>query len=183
MSLADESDESLMRRVRLGEREPMSVLVRRFANQLLTFIRRLGVRPQAADEVFQEVFLAVWTHRRSYQLKRNFKPWLLGIATNKCRAAVRRSRRTVSIDSSPRWTGVGAAPVDDLIQTETLQLVELGVSRLPMKQREVVVMRMWNNMSYAEIAAALNRSESTIRTNMSFGLKILREFLEPRLRE
>ena len=61
------ADESLMRRVRLGEQEHMSILIRRFANQLLTFIRRLGVRPQAADEVFQEVFLAVWVHRRRYQ--------------------------------------------------------------------------------------------------------------------
>jgi RNA polymerase sigma-70 factor, ECF subfamily len=177
------ADESLMRRVRLGEQEHMSILIRRFANQLLTFIRRLGVRPQAADEVFQEVFLAVWVHRRRYQPERNFKPWLLGIATNKCRHALRGQRVLEPIDNHPQWTQVGTTPVDHLIQTQTAQIVEIGISRLPLKQREVVVMRLWNDMSYAEIAWALNSSESSVRSNMSFGLSALREYLEPKLRE
>jgi DNA-directed RNA polymerase specialized sigma24 family protein len=42
---------------------------------------------------------------------------------------------------------------------------------------------LWNDMSYAEIAWALNSSESSVRSNMSFGLSALREYLEPKLRE
>ena len=99
------------------------------------------------------------------------------------RTALRRQRRTESLDSDSRWTGVGAAPIDHAIQTETAEIVEAGIARLPLKQREVVVMRLWNNMSYSGIAAALGTSESTVRTNMSVGLSALREFLEPRLRE
>ena len=183
MSLAGESDEMLMGRICTGEREPLSVLLRRFADPLLTFIHRLGVSSQQCEEVFQEVFLAVWTHRQRYDRSRPFKSWFFGIAANKCKASLRHTRPSEQLDHDPRWTGFGAAPDERMISRETAELVAEAVSQLPIRQREVVVMRLWNDMSYAEIAAALDRSESTIRTNMSFGLESLRKFLEPRMRE
>lgn len=183
MALIDETDDSLMRRVRSGERSSLSILLRRFAGPVMTFIHRSGVPAQNREEVFQEVFLAVWTHRRKFRLTGRFRPWLFGITANKCRAARRQRRSSVELpDDDPRWTGVGAAPVDDLIQGETSELVAAAVAKLPPRQREVIVMRVWNGMSYADIAAAINRTESTVRTNMSAGLTALRNFLEPRMR-
>ena len=179
MALVDESSEALMGRVHFGEREPLSILLRRFANPLLTLIRRLGVNVQQSEEVF----LAVWTHRKNYDRRRTFRSWLFGIAANKCKISLRQSRTSQPLDQDVRWTGVGAAPVEGLIQSEISELVAKAVSQLPLRQREVVVMRLWNDMSYSEIATALDRSESTIRTNMFVGLESLRKFLEPRMRE
>lgn len=172
-----------MQRVCSGERDAMSVLVRRLADQLITFLRRLGLNPTTAEETFQEVFFAVWKHRRRYLPSRRFKPWVLGIAANKGREALRRRPPERLQDDDPRWTGAkaGSEPVELLIQSETNRIVETGIARLPVKQREVVVMRLFNDMPYEEIALALNRSESTVRTHMSLGLTALREYLEPRL--
>jgi RNA polymerase sigma-70 factor (ECF subfamily) len=183
MALVDESDEELMARVRKGEREPVSILVRRFADPLLTFIVRLVGDRSQGEEIFQEVFLAVWEKRKRYQPLRSFKSWLFGIAANKSKAWLRQSRNQRAVDTDSRWTCTETDPTDNLVQDETSALVVHAVSLLPIKQREVVMLRLWHDMSYSEIAIALSRSESTIRTNMAFGLESLRKYLEPRMRD
>ena len=84
------SDEWLMQEVARGRREHVATLLRRYANPLLTFIRRMIGDRHRAEELFQEVFLAVWTHRKTYEYPRRFRPWLFGIAINKCRADFRK---------------------------------------------------------------------------------------------
>ena len=85
MEINQASDESLMLEVAEGRQEPLNILMRRHANGLLTFIARMAGDPYRAEELFQEVFLAVWIFRRRYAYPRPFRSWLLGIAVNKCR--------------------------------------------------------------------------------------------------
>jgi len=90
MDQQQEPDEYWMRCLVDGQQEALAVLVRRYANPLLTFIERMVGDRHRAEEVFQEVFLAVWTHRRRFDRTRRFRCWLFGIAANKCRAQCRR---------------------------------------------------------------------------------------------
>ena len=94
MESHDNSDEGLMRQVALGESSAISVLLRRYASPLLTFIQRTVGQSQRAEDLFQEVFLAVWVWRSRYSYPRPFRPWLFGIAMNKCRADLRRQTNT-----------------------------------------------------------------------------------------
>jgi RNA polymerase sigma-70 factor (ECF subfamily) len=55
------------------------------------------------------------------------------------------------------------------------------VAQLPAQQRAVVVLRVWDGLSYAEIAEAVGRTEATVRSHMHHGLTALRKYLEPRL--
>jgi RNA polymerase sigma-70 factor (ECF subfamily) len=186
MEHANETDEELMLRVKRGETGPLSLLVRRYANSLLTFLVRNNGNRHRSEELFQDVFLKVWKARATYGYPRTFRCWLFGIAANTCRAEFRR--RTVRRESlgAPAALPVVAAsrePLDDAIATETSTLVEQAVSRLPEQQRTVVVMRIWNGFSYSEIAQALDRTESTVRSTMHHGLESMRKFLEPRMRE
>src|SRR5438067_421533 len=84
-----ERDEWLMAQVALGKRDYLEPLIRRYASPLLTFIQQMVRDRHRSEELFQEVFLAVWTKRRQYQFPRTFKSWLYAIAVNKCRAAFR----------------------------------------------------------------------------------------------
>jgi RNA polymerase sigma-70 factor (ECF subfamily) len=185
MSDAQDSDECLMQRVARGEREPLSALLRRHASALLTFLRRMSGDHHRSEELFQETFLAVWTGRAKYQYPRPFRAWLFGIALNKCRAEYRqRTAEPLEYDA-----GTDAAPpagdpspVEAAIAVETAALVEEAVLCLPAQQRSVVVLRVWNGLSYAEIAEALGRTEATVRSHMFHGLASLRKYLEPRMR-
>src|SRR6516225_8088688 len=87
MDTPHERDEFLMFNVSQGQRAPLEALVRRYGSALLTFIRRMVGDAHRSEELFQDVFLAVWTRRHQYQYPRSFKNWLYAIALNKCREA------------------------------------------------------------------------------------------------
>ncbi len=177
------SDEVLMSHVAQGNRAHMEPLIRRYANGLLTFIQRMIGDRHRGEELFQEVFLTVWDKRDQYEYPRSFRSWLFAIAVNKCREAGRRLRPTASLsfdeglaepDSDPR-------PEDRAIATETATLISRAVMLLPAQQRAVVVLRIWQGLSYTEIASMVGRTEATVRSHMHHGLAGLRKYLEPRL--
>jgi RNA polymerase sigma-70 factor (ECF subfamily) len=185
MTTAQDWDEMLMVRLARGQRDCLERLVRRYASRLLTFIERMVGDRHASEELFQEVFLAVWLKRHQYQFPRPFKAWLYAIAVNKCRAW-HRSRRSVMVtlveDTPLVPEAPGPSPEGVLMATETAEQVSAAVTRLPGQQRAVVVLRIWEGLSYAEIAEALECTEGTVRSHMHHGLAALRRHLEPCLR-
>ncbi|MHB1034162.1 MAG: RNA polymerase sigma factor [Pirellulales bacterium] len=181
MEPCDDSDEGLMRQVGEGKPEAVTALLRRYAGPLLTFIQRTVGHRQRAEDLFQEIFLAVWVWRRRYEYPRRFRPWLFGIALNKCRADMRRrSEMPRPMDDCPAASDADSA--EAAISSETAAMVVEAVGLLPPAQRAVVTMRVWNGMSYAEIAEAMHRSKVTVRSHMFHGLAALRRHLEPRMR-
>ena len=180
-----EPDEQLMAQVALDKREPLGTLLRRYASPLLTFIQRSIGDRHRSEELFQEVFLAVWTERKRYQFPRPFRSWLFGIAVHKCRNEFRGHRSFVLTlnEQMPFPLAVSAGGPDEAaVATETATIVQTAVSRLPDQQRQVVVLRLWNGLSYFEIANIMERAESSVRSEMFHALASLRKFLEPRLR-
>jgi len=65
------TDEELMNLVQAGGRDGLSTLMRRYANPLLTFLRRMTGDHHRSEELFQDVFLTVWTQRAEYGTGRN----------------------------------------------------------------------------------------------------------------
>jgi RNA polymerase sigma-70 factor (ECF subfamily) len=183
--MKQERDEWLMAQVALGQRDHLEPLIRRYASPLLTFLQRMSGDRHRSEELFQEVFLTVWVKRRQYQFPRPFKAWLYAIAANKCRASYRsRSARPLAaLQENPAADPVASelSPADSAIATETSTLVAHAVTRLPQQQRMVVVLRIWEGLSYGEIAEAAGRTEATVRSHMHHGLAALRKFLEPQL--
>lgn len=184
MSVRQERDEWLMAQVAQGQRDHLEPLLRRYASPLLTFIRRMVGDHQRSEDIFQEVFFSVWAKRHQYQFPRPFKAWLYAIAVNKCHAAARgRPSGLVALEDEPPSAEDETSPAEALIATETAALVSAAVARLPPQQRSVLVLRVWNGLSYAEIAQSVGRTEATVRSHMFHGLATLRRYLEPRLNQ
>jgi RNA polymerase sigma-70 factor (ECF subfamily) len=179
-----ESDEWLMGQVALGKRECLAPLVRRYASPLLTFMVRMIGDHHRGEDLFQEVFLTVWTKRRQYQFPRSFRSWLFAIAANRCRADYRQARPgSVAFDEHAELTptALGPGPAEAAIATETSTHVAQAVALLPPQQRSVVVLRVWNGMSYPEIAEVAGCAEATVRSHMHHALAALRKRLEMKL--
>lgn len=183
-----ERDEYLMARVADNRPEFLEPLVRRHANSLLTFLTRMVGNGHLGEELFQEVFLAIWLKRRQYQYPRPFKPWLYAIALNKCRSSFRTrvlatvpiSEESVAVASSLKLSASGEdAPDDRMIAGETAEQVVRAVASLPSQQRAVVVLRIWEELSYARIAQLVDCTEATVRSHMHHGLASLRKLLSP----
>ena len=180
-SARSETDEWLMAQVARGHRERLEPLVRRYAGPLTSFIIRQVRDRHLAEELFQEVFLAVWAKRRQYQSPRPFKPWLYTIALNKCRAVFRKTRPPLAIalepDAPAEPADSGASPAETAIATETAALVSKAVQDLPPQQRAVVVLRVFDGLEYSEIAGIVGRTEATVRSHMHHGLAAIRKAL------
>jgi RNA polymerase sigma-70 factor (ECF subfamily) len=178
-------DEELMDRVAGGQSRWLEVLVRRHATRLLTFIQRMVGDRHRSEELFQEVFLAVWIKRRRYAYPRPFKPWLYAIAVNRCRAdfrlrpALTRAGRSDALSAVP---DEGESPSGTAMAGETAALVGEALLELPPQQRAVVTLRIWDDLSFAQIAEVLGCTESTARSHMHHALTALRRHLEPQVK-
>src|SRR5215470_4751831 len=126
MDPGGQRDEDLMAEVADGQADLLEFLVRRHATALLTFLTRMVGDRHRSEELFQEVFLAVWLKRRQYQFPRPFKAWLYGIALNKCRATYRQ--RSLALvqgredDVLLEVAGAEPSPAETAIATETAAL-------------------------------------------------------------
>jgi RNA polymerase sigma-70 factor (ECF subfamily) len=138
------------------------------------------------EELFQEVFLAVWCKRRHYEYPRPFKTWLYAIAVNRCRSDFRRATPSTEPlaekDLSEPLPGRNS-PVTTAMAAERAAIIAAAVARLSEPQRVVVALRIWQQMSYAEISQVLNQPDSTVRSHMHRSLCALRGLLEGRLGE
>jgi RNA polymerase sigma-70 factor (ECF subfamily) len=174
-----ERDEWLMGQVASGRAELLEPLVRRYGTMLLTFIRRMVGDAHRSEELFQDVFLAVWVKRDQYRFPMPFRPWLFKIAINKCRAAFRvKGLGHLRALNDEIERGADDGPVRTAIAAETATRIERAVAQLPAKQRMVLSLRIWNDLPYAEIAKILGVAEGTVRSNMHDALAAIRTKLE-----
>jgi RNA polymerase sigma-70 factor (ECF subfamily) len=170
-----------MAQVALGDRQLLGTIVRRHAQPLLTFLTRMSGDSHHAEDLFQDVFLALWTKRHLYQYPRPFRPWLYAIAVNRCRARYR-----LRSPSPLQWPEDGPGPADssrgpdeEAMALDSCGKVAEAVARLPEQQRAVVSLRVWQDLPYARIAEIVGCTESTVRSHMHHALASLREALDP----
>lgn len=172
----EKSNEDLMGSVRLGNRHAFEVLINRHQRSVLNFIFRfLGNRADAED-LTQEVFLRVWKAAGTYKPDAKFTTWLYRIATNLCinrQHAIRIRRLFVqshiqeqiqnSKDSSIIGESAGIlSPEERLIDSEQSVRLLNALNELPTSQRVAVVLRIYDEMSYQEIAQIMDRSLSSV---------------------
>ena len=172
------SDERLMKLSAEGDSNSFESLIRRYARPLMTLINRMIGRHHRSEEVFQEVLFSCWKNRTQYQFPRSFKPWLYAIAINQCRQTYRKKDNSVSNqDAVVDMATTKQMPDDFAVGKETAGLLKDAVERLPDQQRAVVVLRIWNGLSYREIAETVDKPEATVRSYMFHALKNLRSRL------
>ncbi len=176
------TDEQLMQEIVAGSHQSLEMLVRRHAVGLMTFIQRNVGNRHRAEDLFQEVVFTIWNKRAQYRYPLPLKTWLYKIALNRCRLDFRnQDRRATELHIESTVVAPPSSPVEAAIAVETAELIKLAVARLPSKQRAVVGLRIWNSMSYAEVAEIVGASESTVRSYMFHALGALRKSIERKL--
>jgi len=174
-------DDALMERVADGDRGAFETLVRRHEARVFGLaVKYLGKRP-LAEEACQNAFLTLWRNRSKYQARSQFTAYVSRLAINAARDVNRGHRRFARLAELLLGFGVdptNVTPHDALEGGEKDARIEQALARLPEPIRETLVLRFYGDLSYAEIASALDILEATARTRVHHGLKLLR----PRLR-
>jgi len=178
--------EDLMRRVQSGDMDAFEEIIRRFRTKVFRVIRSHVRDPEDAMEVLQDTFLKVYTARRSWDGRFSFSGWLYRIAINASIDRYRRSDRlkTTSLEGSleshlehSSTTPPASEPLVGVADGERRRLLERAVRRLPERQREVVSLRYFGEMSLEEIAAVLSCPLGTVKSNLHKAVMNLKNLL------
>ncbi|WP_405728691.1 RNA polymerase sigma factor [Streptomyces sp. NBC_01537] len=175
-------------RVRAGDRDAFGWLFDRYAKAVYNHAYRLTGDRSAAEEVLSETFLVAWrTRERVGEGTGSLRPWLLGIATNKARNHRRGVGRLLAHLAGQRgpeevedFAEASAARMDD---ARELDAVRRAWGRLRHKEREVLALRVWSGLDYAQAAAALGVPVGTVRSRLSRARTRLRDLTQEQLAE
>ncbi|MEY2470086.1 MAG: hypothetical protein QOF21_2784, partial [Actinomycetota bacterium] len=143
------------------------------------FLRRVG--PNDADELTGELFRVAFERRQSYDAARpDARPWLYGIATNLIaryrRTAFRRDRAVARLNPSPDLSDEQTErATDSIAASQLLPEVQSAIADLPDGERDALVLFAWEDLSYDEIAAALDVPVGTVRSRINRARGRLRE--------
>lgn len=188
-------DVRLMLEVRDGSAAAFEELMLRYQNRLVTVLEHLVGRRGQAEDLAQEVFLRVYRSRERYTPGARFSTWLFTIANNVALNAKRSRSRRREVNVEPAESGAcGAAPLEQMAQAASGQMptrqldkaelrdvVRLAIATLSERQRMAVLLSKFEEMSYADIGAAMDMTPQAIKSLLSRARENLRTVLEPYL--
>ncbi len=173
----EQSDETLILAFRKGEQAAFELLLQRHAGPLLGYLCRMLGDQSEAEDLFQETFRRMLTKLETFDETKRFKPWLYAIAQNltidTVRARQRRPEHTALDDHMDQVADTGLTPSEEMEKADRKRQVRTVVAELPPRQRSTLILAYFHGMSYPEVAAAMECSVGTVKTQMSRALKVL----------
>jgi RNA polymerase sigma-70 factor (ECF subfamily) len=185
-----DTDLRLARKARRGDRQALEALYERHGDKLLGYLHKMLGNRQAAEDVFHDVWIKVMQALPKYQpTAGSFRPWLFRVAANAAVDRLRKDKRRAGpeLDAPAgdesservvdRVAGHAPSPESEGIGSEIARDLELALVRLPERQRNAVLLRHQQGMSYREISSTLRVPEGTAKTLVHRGAQALREQL------
>jgi RNA polymerase sigma-70 factor, ECF subfamily len=187
----EDPDETLMLRYQGGDVRAFEILLSRHERPVYNFLLRSVGSKAVAEDLLQDTFLRVIKGAASYQRQAKFTTWLYTIARNLCvdRSRRQKHRKAQSLDQPLRddeqsGTLLDVVPGSDLgaerraISSELQQTLQKAIASLSDDQREIFLLRQFQEMSFKEIAEIVDIPENTAKSRMRYALEKLRLELE-----
>lgn len=163
-------DDRLMAAVAAGDKQAFTHLFRRRRHDVYRVALLITGDPATAQDIAQEVFLAVIREPARYEPGRSsVSAWLCGIARNHARRRLQQDTRVISLGDEMNDTTLPTLrpdPVSDLETAQHVQDLRRAIGSLPLRYREVVVLCDLQELSYADAAAALDCAVGTVRSRL-----------------
>jgi len=175
-----DTDLELIALIHKDNREAFAALYERYWDKIFAVaIHRLG-NEEEAEEIVQEIFLSIWTRRKSLKLTHSLATYLSVAVKYKVINHLGRKHRTqLQLDELTNTTPATENSTSNWMDEKELKIqLKKGINRLPEKCRIVFLLSRDENKTYAEIAAQLNISQKTVEAHMSKALSTLRHDLK-----
>lgn len=179
------SDEELVAAFQRGELIAFDSLVLRWDRKIRGAIYRILGSEDEARDLCQEAFLKAYRGLPGFKGEARFSSWLYQIALNLCRDRMRRrkGRTFLSLDDAKEVEEAsqsGPSALDVVESRDLSRAVAAAVAALPNDQREVIVLKQYQELTFLEISEVLGLPPSTVKTRLYRGMLQLRELLERR---
>lgn len=163
-------DRKIIERVLDGDADAFNLLVRQWEKPIYNFIvRMIGDRDEAFD-LCQDAFMKAYRELDTLKDLDRFSSWLYRIAHNTCFSKLRKDHGKTFVELEPENYG-SRMPIESRLA------VEKALQHLPDEQREVVVLKVFQNLKFEEIAAIQAAPVSTVKSRLYMGFEKLRSVL------
>lgn len=182
-SEVDSHEADLLAKAQGGNLFAFEEIVKRYQRRVYAVALRIVRRHDVADDVAQEAFLRAHRALDSFDRTRPFGPWICRIAANLAVNHVRspEAREEGLPDGHAETPAAAAGPLERVLEDEAQRVLAAALDRLPREQRAVLVLRVFEELSYREIADALDLSMGTVMSRLFRARERLAESLSPYL--
>jgi len=171
------AEQVLITRCQLRDRQALAELIERHERPVRYFIRRLVNDADRADELFHDIWLTVIARIHTLGNPERFTVWLYRIARNRVYQEFRRTKLVVELDESMEAPD---NPEEETLSFEDAARLHRCLGELKPWQKEVLMLRFIESMSYDQIAEVLDCSVGTVRSRIHYAKQALKEKLEER---
>lgn len=180
----------LLVRIHEGDREAFSALIRDHQRSVFFVALRMSSGDEAfARDLVQKTFLQAWLHRENFRGEASFKSWVLQIASNLSKNELRRAWRRREFtpgqdgdhdDTLGTLGSTGEDPFGALANKRARAVLRDAVDSLSERQREVALLRIYEDLSFAEVGDCCGISPNNAKVNFHHAVRNIRKFLAAR---
>ncbi|MCE5323232.1 RNA polymerase sigma factor [bacterium] len=166
----------LIVRCQRGDEQAFNDLYNLYGQMVWRLCARMTISVTDAEDMAQEVWIQVWKQIGTYRCESAFSTWLYKVTTNICLQQLRKQKRELvcSIDDMDQITTTCGNPVE-CINKES---VDSEITKLPELLRLPLILRVYENLSYAEIADILDCTTAAVKMRISRARMALAKTLE-----
>ena len=167
------TNSKLFLRLKAGDKKAFEELFKKHYQAMVLYALNFPIRQEEAEDLVQELFIRFWERKSFFQIETNLQRYLYQTLRNDCINLTENARRkhfehSVQIPELPMLE-------PDNSQDEALEKIELAITQLPPKTREIFLRIIYQNQKYKEVAGELNISVNTVKTVLSRALFQLRK--------
>jgi RNA polymerase sigma-70 factor (ECF subfamily) len=178
----DQDDETLAVRAEQGDREAVSVLVRRYSSRLYGFLQRYHPNHDECDDLLQETWIRALSNLNRFDPKKRFSTWLFQIALNLCRDLARREKVRSRFRKEAQEMEDGTARTTAEERVDAMRAMQ-AIGTLPMEQKEVLLLRYYHGFPEAEVSEILGCPRGTVKSRLHQAVRSVRSTLDPKVGE
>lgn len=160
-----QEDSNLIQSILDGNIDSFNILVNKYEIIVLRFIYNMIKDKEAAEDITQEVFITLYNKLYLYDKSHKFLNWLLQISKNKCIDYIRKYKRVYesNIEDIPNVISREMSPEQAVEFKETKENIEAYLNSLNEVDREILIIRYSQNLTFVDIAEILEMTESNVK--------------------
>lgn len=171
------ADLELVEKVRNGNRAAFSGLVTRHQRLLLRLALRMTRDLEMAEDIVQEAFIKAYQNIHRFEGRASFRSWIYQITVNTAKNKL-RSRKHDCVDIENVSVAIPSVSEWALMEGDVKEVIQGEIDQLPDRQRMALNLRIYEDMSFKEIAQIMNCPYDTAKANYRHGLMKLRHRME-----
>lgn len=177
------NEKELIARLQARDEAAFEELIRQYEKKVYSLCARMCGNAEDAEEAAQDAFLALWRGIDRFRQESSLSTWIYRLASNACIDLMRRKKKgagSVSLDDEELFVDAvdpAPQPHEEAERRETQRLLQEGLLSLPAEYRSILLLREIEGLSYSEISAALGLELGTVKSRISRGRTLLRNFL------